>query len=677
MTAHDPRSRPFEGHETPLYGTATTRTDTTVHPHDADADALDAWLESLIADNAGEIGHNGHANGGPPHRSMSPAGDTPLVATARSFHARMEKAEAAHAGGIPETVIWERIMSSQLTAKQPAVMQGRVAPTEKTRPGQRDVDVTRPAPILDRFTGGHPAFSAVLAAAVILAIVAIFRVIGAPPSGPTDNPTTGPNPNVNPALAAVSTPSIPPPGTLLSSPIASPAASDTERWIADPDAATCELDTAIPPGAVDGDWTGFAPPEGPLPFSDTTPGNRTAAAEVYLQFRICSNDEHPATDALISDAFAELLTAEDGDMPPEQETLSRQISDAYANEDPMSFVIEGEPLPRDASSPGYGSASRRVLLPDDVVRLADGRIGGPAHVFLRTNHPDGAAGYLAPAGFLETGFIVFTAEDGRWVIDDALLICIGDCDDYWTSRYPGSTPATAAGSGDLALLGATGSLIVGDETDLLRVPLDGGAPDVLQEGASSSAIRTSYPNVVIRDDGRGTQFAQNVSTGIASKNFPTQNIISVWNVGPYRVIGYADPADLLVVDLRTMRLTSLADLNGGSVGISDPAFSVQGDESGNLIVGISPAGNPGSTSAVAAFIDRDAAHVRILEGWTASGQGGVLARSPRTAHRSPTPRSVTDRSCSGPRRSLVTPSATMRGAGHRGYSGWPSSTRRT
>lgn len=415
-----------------------------------------------------------------------------------------------------------------------------------------------------------------------------------------------------------------PAATPSASPVASPAARGSERWLADPDAAACELDPANPPGAVDGGWTGSAPLSGLLPFSDTSLVNQTAAAEVYLQAQRCDGFSNPAANMLVSDRFAGLLTAESGDIPPEQEALARQISDAYANEDPTSFVIEGELLPASASSPGsFAGESRRVLLPDDVVQLADGRIGGPAHVFFRTNAPAGVASVPGLPEFLETRFIVFTAEDGRWVIDDSLLICIGQCDDDRTSRYPGSTPTGATpATGDLASLGASGLLIVGDESDLVRVPLDGQAPEVLQQGGSSSAIPTSHPNVVIRDDGRGTQFAQNVSTGVASKTFPTRNLISVWNVGPYRVIGYSDPVDLLVVDLRTMRLTSIAELNGGSIGINDPLFSVQGEESGNLIVGITSADDPGSTSAVAAFFDADGEHVRVLEGWTASGQGG-------------------------------------------------------
>jgi hypothetical protein len=619
MTAHDPRSRPAGGHDVPLDDIAPTRLAEDVQPHDADA--LDAWLDSLAPVDAVNAGHNGHPNGRAPHRreaeaSRTAAEGSPLVAIAREFHARFADAEAAHAVDIPETVIWERIMSSQLTMQQPASTSGRPAP-QPTRP---EVDgEPHPTPIVDRFIGGHPAVSAVLAAAVILAIVAIFRVIGAPPSGPGEEPTVAPVPNANPGLAA----------SPYASPVASPVVSN-DKWLVDPDAAACAVDPANPPGAVDGEWMGSASNAGLLPFSDTTSGNRTAAAEVYLQFRICRDDE-VVTDLLVTHAFAEGF-AEDSALPPERLArdlaLGQEISEADADREPMSFVIEGEPLPRDFSSPGYGSSSRPVLLPDDVVQLADGRIGGPTHEFFQTNDPGGAASYLAPAGYLETGFVIFAVENGRWVIDEFLPICLGDCDAYWAAREAESTPVTGGPeTGDLASLGASGSLIVGDEaqgqSQLVRVPLGGGMPDPLPVSGYSSAIRTAQSDVVILDDAQGNQVAHNVATGITSKTFSTRNIASVANVGPYRIIGYTDPVDLLIVDLRTMRLTMLSDLTGGSIGISNPAFSVQGDESGNLLVGVTRADDPGTTSAVAAFIDGDTGQARILDGWTAPGDSAV------------------------------------------------------
>lgn len=239
------------------------------------------------------------------------------------------------------------------------------------------------------------------------------------------------------------------PVATTAAPEASPAAdSEAERWITDPATATCETDPANPPGAVDGDWVGFAPLAEPLPFSETSPINQTAAAEVYLQFRTCQTDA-VVTDLLISDTFAQFVAAESGDVPPEHQAqtilLGQRISEWYADRDPMSYVIEGDPLPGDASSPdSFTGQSRRVLLPDDIVQLADGRIGGPAHVFVRTNNPSGAAQLPGLPESLETAFVIFTAENGRWVIDDYLPICLGDCDAYWTSFAERSDlPATA------------------------------------------------------------------------------------------------------------------------------------------------------------------------------------------------------------------------------------------
>jgi hypothetical protein len=338
------------------------------------------------------------------------------------------------------------------------------------------------------------------------------------------------------------------------------------------------------------------------------------------------------TDLLVTDAVAAGF-AEDSNLPPERLArdlaLGREISAAYADRDPISFVIEGEPLPGNASSGGYGSASRRVLLPEEVVLLADGRIGGPTHVFFRTSDPGGAASHLASAGYLETGFLIFTPENRRWVIDEYLPMCLGECDGYWASLEVDATPTGAEGaSDDLAALGARGSLIVGEgdaqrQPQLLRVPFDGGPPEPLPVVGYSSAFRTDQPDVVILDNGQGTQVAWNAATGIASKSFPTANLSNLWNTGPYRIISYTDAPYLLIVDLRTMRLTPLSDIFGAAVEIDDLAFAVQGDAAGNLIVGATGAADPGSTSAVVAFIDGETGQARILDGWTASGQVGV------------------------------------------------------
>lgn len=656
MTAPDPRSRPNRASETPLDGTATARTDATVRPHDADTpdapDALDAWLESITANGERSIGHVSiNGNGSSPHRAgVNGSGpgesDTSLVATARLFHARIANAEASHTTGSPEAtleaIIWERIMSSQfsqITAQQPAVIQGRIPPAGTVQPGQQEEDAGHPAPVIDRFTGGHPAISAVLAAAVLLAIVAIFRMVGAPPSGPTDDPSSGSNSSTNPALAAASP---------NASPVASPMAGD-DRWLVDPNTVACTVDPANPPGTVAEGWIGFAPNGGLLPLSETSPINQTAAAEVYLQFRICHVDDS-ATDVLVSDAFAEVLTAEGSDIPPEQQALARQVSDAYAGKDPMSYVIEGDPLPTSTSSPGsFAGESRRVLLPDDIVQLADGRIGGPAHVFFRTNDPTGTASHLGLPAFLETGFVIFTAEDGRWVIDDYLQICIGDCDTYWASRDVDGTPAlapaaiapatpAAAPAGTPISQAATpatpesGTLLIDTGSAIVSRPLDGtpGATLATYDQADPPIYtRTTVPDVVMGSDG---MTAHNVRTGQVLGTNPYE---SATVIGPfwvqYTFQNPAVPVDARIVDLRTMKSVGFFDLAGIDPAGLGPQWLIEGTESGTLGVGFidrAEATGPILTPTML-LIDGDLQHTRAVPLWSPPGPNSdVLAFSP-------------------------------------------------
>jgi hypothetical protein len=82
-----------------------------------------------------------------------------------------------------------------------------------------------------------------------------------------------------------------------------------------------------------------------------------------------------------------------------------------------------------------------------VVQLADGRVGGPISTYMSTNHPDGVAGVLAQSElFYATQFMIFAEQDGEWVLDEILNVCIGECDAYWASydiapeRTPAATP---------------------------------------------------------------------------------------------------------------------------------------------------------------------------------------------------------------------------------------------
>lgn len=100
------------------------------------------------------------------------------------------------------------------------------------------------------------------------------------------------------------------------------------------------------------------------------------------------------------------------------EPLSRTLSPLP----PTSYVVDREdpaigPYLYNSNSAGY-----RAMLPSRFVYLADGRIGVPIL--------NAVTGGISPGkdySALGIGFVIFTNVDGQWLIDDAFLLCPGDC----------------------------------------------------------------------------------------------------------------------------------------------------------------------------------------------------------------------------------------------------------
>lgn len=276
------------------------------------------------------------------------------------------------------------------------------------------------------------------------------------------------------------------------SPMASPAA-ESSRWLRYPDSSDC-TSQSVPaePGTQ-----AYDPLAAPLPFNPASPDDQLAAAEVYFQVQACeplANLPEPQTTGAnglmtvdTSSLDSPLLSAELGfgfgqpgePVSPELLRYVTALTDALPDQEPLDYIIEGERLPDSYSTGGYMSQSHRVLLPEDIVRLADGRIGGPTRIFYQTNDPGGAASMLAMHPFIETGFVILTVEDGRWVLDEYLPICIGDCELYWRSfrdqEWPGGTPPSV---NVIYPLDATPVASLGDERatpEYVIYPLDATA----------------------------------------------------------------------------------------------------------------------------------------------------------------------------------------------------------
>ncbi len=170
----------------PPGGPATNRTD-------ADApDALDRWLEFAVAGSrhpsAGRNGYlNGHASGdasGNDSQSAEALRDmSSQVVAAREFHAQIGDAERQHGPAVPETEIWERIMNDRLSLPRtsPALpipgvpRRTHLAPAAPVLHADANSTPRKRSALMNVLTGSHPAVSLLLAAAVAIAILAVFR----------------------------------------------------------------------------------------------------------------------------------------------------------------------------------------------------------------------------------------------------------------------------------------------------------------------------------------------------------------------------------------------------------------------------------------------------------------------------------------------------------------------
>ena len=226
--------------------------------------------------------------------------------------------------------------------------------------------------------------------------------------------------------------------------VATPEAGEDARWLTDPANLDCVTDTDALPGTVAAGWRAYPLDSDVLPFAEAQPEDREAVAEVFRALQACDRSGSGAElDAFFSENAVLMPPLGQAQRDEMSVATAREISEALGVVDPLTFVIEGKPLPADASTGGPMTASRRVLLPGDVVQLADSRLGAPLRLFVRTNAPEGAAFLLGQRGFLETGFLIFTIEDVRWVIDQVLTICLGDCDGFWQAYEGTGTPVAS------------------------------------------------------------------------------------------------------------------------------------------------------------------------------------------------------------------------------------------
>ncbi|MDQ3656871.1 MAG: hypothetical protein M3457_17590 [Chloroflexota bacterium] len=221
--------------------------------------------------------------------------------------------------------------------------------------------------------------------------------------------------------------------------IATPDAAD-RQWLTPLTEASCAVST---PESVS------APPTAPaietdpanyVPFATADTVDREAAATTYL--RLTSGCE-ASGDAPLKTGNGDTILGDPGREGTTQSQIetARAISEALRYGDPIEILIANAEAAEIVSEDGYTSVQKYfVLLPEDVVQLPDGRLGG----MLRIQQVSSDPGFWTLEFPATTLFMVFEEVSGQWAIAESFVVCIGQCDDYWSeSETTGQSVATA------------------------------------------------------------------------------------------------------------------------------------------------------------------------------------------------------------------------------------------
>ncbi|MGN6030290.1 MAG: hypothetical protein ACTHQE_01365, partial [Thermomicrobiales bacterium] len=322
------------------------------------ADALDAWLDARALSS-----HTGAPAAPPPAWGQNGQGSTAIAATgnaslvgaASRFHARFAAAEEAEAPPAPVDAIWEQIMGASI-----------LTPAAPIPPPAAHAHATRPArperhPFL-RTAGSHPAATAVLVAAVILATILVFRAL--------DRNTPPPIVDQGPAALI---------------PVNSPEASPSAIQLSTPDANGCIIRTLSPEEeAAIANPAAMPTPDyivvGPLDDEAITRDAATAWAGSFgcHDVTLADNQEAGAVSLYL------LATVRQGGTPETRIPLAEQrltvaeaLSSTLVQQDPTHYIVDSDDPAITPWLGTDGNGRQYVILPQDMARFADGRVGAP------------------------------------------------------------------------------------------------------------------------------------------------------------------------------------------------------------------------------------------------------------------------------------------------------------
>jgi len=389
-----------------------------------EADALNAWLESITGPRHAErplrhVERSRDISGRSRSRRASnghvdPA--TSLQATAEAFHARLTRAEHEAEPDVPADAIWEKIMASNTIAAPTQNVAGRAADLVSAR-------ASRPTRTIPAWlSGSHWAVSAFMLAAVVVGIVALYGSFAGSP-GSNDDPAINPN-------FAMGTP-----GT------ATP--TDAAAWLQPIYPNECNVEplsdaevSAITQGSGDETERSYAPTG---PVDDTLAGEIAGADRAWQSCFVSGTAAERAalqssrfTREGPGEAFGSETSAESMLANLDLFDASRALGEAMLSGDWRDYYIESDLF--DDGTPSVIQIADfipTIPIPGQAFQLGDGRVAIPiAQLVGPGNEADQFIdGEDIPNWWIPVHILAQDpAQNGRWVIDETFIVCMGDCD---------------------------------------------------------------------------------------------------------------------------------------------------------------------------------------------------------------------------------------------------------
>lgn len=205
--------------------------------------------------------------------------------------------------------------------------------------------------------------------------------------------------------------------------VATPDAAD-RQWLAPLRDASCpgvrsETGVATPNApAIDTDPADY------VPFVEAAAADQVAAATIYQ--RIVSGCDAPGDESLTAAGGDIILGAwDEAGTTQSQIDTAEAISEALGVADPIEILLASNAAMQiQGEDATFTLHPHRVLLPRDVVRLPDGRMGGMLRVQVL---PGETSVWFVESRAAATLFVVFDLVDGEWTLSESFSICVGQC----------------------------------------------------------------------------------------------------------------------------------------------------------------------------------------------------------------------------------------------------------